>query len=88
LTVERIRGRPLQRIRKRILSVEPLCVACKEQGRVTVATEVDHILALHKGGADTDENRQPLCSACHLAKSIDERWPRQRVGEDGWPVDA
>jgi 5-methylcytosine-specific restriction protein A len=88
LTVERIRGRPLQRIRKRILSVEPLCVACKEQGRVTVATEVDHILALHKGGADDDTNRQPLCGPCHKAKTAQDVNPRPVIGDDGWPLDG
>ncbi len=65
----------------------PLCVACKEKGRVTAATEVDHIVALVNGGTDTPENRQALCSECHEAKTRRDLGQRERpaIGLDGWP---
>jgi 5-methylcytosine-specific restriction enzyme A len=48
----------------------PLCVMCLAQGIVSAATELDHILALSNGGADTAANRQGLCAACHRAKTL------------------
>ena len=83
---ERIRGRKLQRIRKRILAEQPLCPICEIEGRVRAATEVDHIKPLWAGGDNSRANQQGLCTEHHRAKSIDERWPRQRIGEDGWPL--
>ena len=47
---DRIRGRRLQRIRAQVLRDNPLCVMCKAKGRVTLATQVDHIKALVNGG--------------------------------------
>lgn len=66
-----------------------LCVACEAKGRVTLATEVDHIVPLHKGGPDTDENTQPLCGECHAAKTAHDMGyrPRVTIGLDGWPVE-
>ncbi len=70
--VERIRGRANQRRRERILTERPLCVHCEAQGRVSEATEVDHIVPLWKGGGEHDGNMQPLCHACHAAKTAAE----------------
>lgn len=84
----RIRGRRLQRIRQQVLSDTPLCVACKAKGRVTAATEVDHIVALVNGGTDTPDNRQALCGDCHDEKTRRDLGLRDkpRIGIDGWPV--
>lgn len=84
----RIRGRKLQSIRKRILAKEPLCRECSKQGYVTIATEIDHIISLHAGGKDEAENRQPLCTQCHEAKTKRDMGYKQKVavGLDGWPV--
>lgn len=70
--VERIRGRANQRRRERILSAQPLCVLCQAEGRVALATEVDHVVPLWKGGADEDSNLMPICGPCHKAKSAKE----------------
>lgn len=35
------------------------------QGRVTVATVVDHIKPLAHGGEDIDDNTRNLCDPCH-----------------------
>ena len=49
----------------------PLCVHCKEQGRVTPAQLVDHIVEIKDGGAEYDEsNLQSLCKACHNVKTF------------------
>lgn len=61
-----------QRLRRLVLSGEPLCRECARQGRITAATEVDHIVALSHGGADEQANLQPLCKSCHSAKTLRE----------------
>ena len=85
-TNQRIRGRKLQEIRQAHFRLHPLCVRCKGLGRVTVATQLDHIVALDNGGTDTPGNRQGLCDACHEIKTaIDMGYrPRRRIGIDGY----
>ncbi len=34
--------------------------------------DVDHILALERGGTDDDDNLQLLCNACHSKKTPDD----------------
>jgi 5-methylcytosine-specific restriction protein A len=65
-------GAAWQRLRLRILGAEPLCRACKQQGRVTAADCVDHILAKAHGGTDDERNLQPLCTPCHRTKTANE----------------
>jgi 5-methylcytosine-specific restriction protein A len=65
----RLRGRPLQRRNKRFLQENPLCVMCESNRRVSAAEEVDHIIPLHKGGADEWWNLQGLCRECHAKKT-------------------
>lgn len=79
---ERIRGGNLQRIREDYFRLKPLCVACEEAGRTSLATELDHIVPLWKGGADAPHNRQGLCSPCHAAKTAEEA--RERQGSSPW----
>ena len=68
----REKGRPWRRLRARILSANPLCVHCQRAGRVTAATEVDHRLPLSQGGTDDPSNLDPVCTACHAAKTARE----------------
>jgi 5-methylcytosine-specific restriction protein A len=84
----RIRGRKLQAIRARHFAKFPLCVDCEANGKVRLATELDHIQALTNGGQDTQDNRQGLCKPCHEAKTAKDMGYRQRgtTGPDGWPV--
>lgn len=84
----RIRGRALQKLRARLLADSPLCVLCRKQGRVTPATEIDHVVALTNGGGNEDENLQCLCSECHELKTLEDlgQKPRQAFGVDGWPT--
>jgi 5-methylcytosine-specific restriction protein A len=71
--VERIRGYALQKIRLRILLRDGY--ACRVCGRASAdGLEIDHVVPLHLGGKETDQNRQALCPECHAAKSaIEER---------------
>jgi 5-methylcytosine-specific restriction protein A len=88
--VNRIRGRKLQEIRKRHFEQFPLCVDCQKQGRITIATELDHIIALTNGGHDFDVDPSQKCGLCHdcheakTAKDMGYR-PRLAISLDGWP---
>ena len=66
----------------------PLCVECAKRGIVKAATEVDHIIPLHKGGTDDDDNLQGLCAECHADKTSRDAGHQRRAatGFDGWPV--
>ena len=62
---------PIAGLRAQVLSADPLCQACKQFGRVELATEVDHIVP-HKGDPVKFwalSNLAGLCSACHSAKT-------------------
>lgn len=69
------------------LMQHPLCILCQQEGRVTMATEVDHIVPLFKGGADEPTNLQSLCAEHHRIKTNDDMGykPARRVGVDGVP---
>ncbi|GEB79233.1 hypothetical protein DDE01_06480 [Desulfovibrio desulfuricans] len=55
-----------------MLREEPLCRACAAQGRITAATDVDHIVSRAQGGTDDRANLQPLCHACHSRKTAQQ----------------
>ena len=76
--------------RAALLRERPLCVECERHGRVRAAADVDHIVPLHRGGADAVENLQPLCRPCHAVKTAAERGVRMRpaIGPNGHPIDA
>ena len=72
--VKRIVGRELQRIRDRILLRDEY--TCQDCGRVTVDGEVDHVVPLHLGGAESDFNRAYICKECHILKTKKEEKER------------
>lgn len=52
---------------------------CKAKGRVTPATEVDHIVPLRQGGARLDRsNLQSLCRPCHAQKTRSDYETKRR----------
>jgi 5-methylcytosine-specific restriction protein A len=64
-----------QQARERFLMRHPLCVMCEAQGRVTAASEVDHITP-HRGDETLfwDQlNWQPLCKSHHSSKTASGR---------------
>lgn len=63
-----------RKARKIHLNEHPLCVHCQNEGRITAANEVDHIIP-HKKDYDLfwDEgNWQSLCKSCHSKKTTTE----------------
>lgn len=88
---KRIRGRRLQEYRAQWFCKHPLCAECERNGKVRLATQLDHIVALDNGGTDFDQpgNRQGLCDDCHEVKTARDMGYRSRraIGLDGFPVD-
>lgn len=84
----RITGWKLQQRRNRMLMRQPLCVHCQANGLVSLATQLDHIVALCNGGKDEEANLQPLCAECHRVKTASDKKTLYRppVGLDGWHV--
>ena len=80
--MDRIRGRRLQKIRADHFRLYPLCVMCKAKGRISLATQLDHIVALVNGGTDTSDNRQGLCEPCHKDKTSKDLGYRERAKFD------
>lgn len=70
---ERGYGNAWRDLRLLVLAEEPLCRACRADGRVTAATEVDHVVPKSRGGTDERSNVQPLCRRHHTEKTMTER---------------
>lgn len=71
--VKRDRSSKAKRDRERILKRDNyLCVMCSQAGRVTAATQVDHITPIAVGGSDADINKQSLCDQCHKVKTKED----------------
>jgi 5-methylcytosine-specific restriction enzyme A len=84
---QRIRGRKLMERRALWFMQHPLCVMCKREGRVSMATELDHIVALANGGKDDETNLQGLCADHHRIKTNNDLGykPARAIGADGVP---
>jgi len=76
-----VKGAAYDAARKALFAREPLCRSCAAVGRVTAATIRDHIKPLSQGGLDVESNTQPLCTACHDAKSEQEK---RQGSKDSW----
>jgi len=83
-------GSQWDKLRAHVLATEPLCRVCAGKGRVTLATNVDHVVAKSKGGTDDLANLRPLCDDCRRDKDAADRGARvrPRIGVDGWPEDG
>ncbi len=67
---ERGYGHAWRKLRAIILERdEGLCQECRRAGRVTVATQVDHIKPKAIGGTDDPANLAAICKPCHDEKS-------------------
>ena len=100
MSIKRITGNSLYAVRKKHFAKQPLCVHCFDDGRITLAAELDHIIPLWAGGTNDPGNYQSLCIEHHAAKTLHEQgkagmtrpvhsWVRKAkavVGEDGWPT--
>ena len=56
---------PVWGLRAQVLQAQPLCIQCQTEGRVTVATDVDHITP-HRGDPDRFWDRANLQGLCHV----------------------
>ncbi len=76
--VQRIRGYELTKIRERIIWRDQFtCRVCGREWLDTTRLVVDHVVPLHLGGAESDENRAAICKEpCHRLKS--EREEKER----------
>lgn len=54
-----------RKIRKLFLKTNPLCDICKNENKLTEASEVHHIVPLSSGGTNDFNNLQALCKSCH-----------------------
>lgn len=85
-TTERGYGHAWRKVREIRLKMDKyLCVPCKQQGRYTKATEVDHIIEKANGGTDEYDNLQSICATCHKAKTSGKQI--KACGVDGMPLD-
>lgn len=60
-----------QRLRKRHLTMFPMCVPCRAVGRITIANTVDHNQAISDGGMafPGHDGLTSMCVPCHSAKT-------------------
>ena len=64
-----------KRLRKTVLSKQPLCLSCSKYGVVVASEDVDHIIP-HRGDQllfSSLSNLQALCHSCHSRKTNKER---------------
>lgn len=84
-------SRRWRKLRARFLARQPLCVYCKAEGRIEVATIVDHKVP-HRGDLGlfwSEANLQPMCKPHHdSVKQREETTGKRRrvTGYDGWPI--
>lgn len=88
----RLYGRRWRQARARYLARHPLCAYCEQQGRLRVATVVDHIRP-HRGDLTLfwdESNWQALCATHHNAtKQSEEKTGQAKgCGPAGLPLDA
>jgi 5-methylcytosine-specific restriction endonuclease McrA len=69
-----------RKLRQMVLAEEPLCRACRAEGKVTPASEVDHVVPRSRGGRTEHANLQPLCAEHHRAKTQAEATMGRRIG--------
>ena len=58
-------GSSWQKVRNRYIKQHPLCEQCMNEGRLTLAQHVHHIVPLEQGGTSDESNLMSLCKSCH-----------------------
>lgn len=61
-----------QRIARIFLAAGGKCHICKRVLRPGDDYEIDHVIAISRGGSDDDDNLAPACNWCHDLKSKDD----------------
>ena len=89
-------GTAWDKLRKQAMDRDTwLCQPCKRKGKLTPATEVDHLVPKFEGGTDDLENLAATCAPCHRIKTQAEAArsqghtirARRVVGLDGYPIE-
>ena len=70
-------GRPWRRKRDQVLKRDGYqCQPCRRgeygEARLSMATQVDHVIPQAEGGTDADGNLQAICDDCHAIKTAEE----------------
>lgn len=100
MVTKRLTGNSLYAVRRKHFARHPLCVHCLQDGKTTIAQELDHIIPLWAGGTNAASNYQSLCIQCHAIKTLEEQgksamttpiksWARKvklPPEPDGWPA--
>lgn len=63
-----------KKLRDRFIAQHPYCEECFKQGKIVMATDIDHIVP-HKGDRSLlydERNLQALCHKCHSRKTATE----------------
>lgn len=70
---ERGYGKEWKKLRRHIMDRDDrLCQPCLAEGRLSPASQVDHIVPKAEGGSDSDDNLQAICLPCHRYKTAHE----------------
>jgi 5-methylcytosine-specific restriction protein A len=78
LATTRVTGNSLYAAMKRFERSNPrLCAECLRQGRVRYGDELEHIVPLWQGGAESDSNREWICTEDHKIKTAREASERR-----------
>lgn len=93
-------GAEWEKLRARVMARDKrLCQPCHRNGRVTMATQVDHIVSKAEAKrmrwtetqVNDPANLQAICKPCHDKKTTEETGrtyrPKVETGLDGWPVE-
>ncbi len=73
-----------RRASKRFLRNNPLCAHCMRDGRITAATQTDHVIPIKQAPERRMDptNWQSLCGPCHSKKTWDENQQLYRGKRD------
>ena len=80
-----------RKLRRQKLTEDPLCAHCQAIGKVTPATQVDHVRPINQGGDPWAwDNLQALCASCHSRKTklSDKGKPLRGCDVNGNPIDS
>lgn len=91
MSIERLRGRALQRQRKRVwLRDQGVCARCGLVTTFPSGFEMDHKVALANEGTNDDANMQILHHECHEEKTNEDLGykPKVAIGLDGFPIES
>ena len=61
-------GKPSQGVEKNLLKLQKWKCACCKTCLKTTKHHIDHVIALSRGGENSDRNLQILCATCNLQK--------------------